>query len=338
VRTLSTALLLLAMGGSCASRPSIENAAVSRAGDFSSGVQKSNLVSDVDALVAAHETDTPLDCALFDTSVIDTTRRPVCHVTREKARQLVRERLEALGYEVSTHETEDPRFPTVNVIAELRGTEHPDEVVVVGAHYDAYYSGADDNSSGVAAMLEMARLAAGKRFARTVRFVGFDLEELGLVGSTRYVQSRPGEEIVASLIFDCIGYKDAREGAQQGLPGFPIPSTGDFLAAIANAQSRPRLEELYAVGSRLGYGDFLRGVVVPKDGSGPASGNLMRSDHAPFWMAGQSALFLTDTANFRNPHYHRDSDVPSTLDFDFLTDVTRLSAAGLSFWAEGPLP
>jgi hypothetical protein len=338
VRTLSAALLLLAMGGSCASRPSVENAAVSRAGDFSSGVQKSNLVSDVDALVAAHETDTPLDCALFDTSVIDTTRRPVCHVTREKARQLVRERLEALGYEVSTHETEDPRFPTVNVIAELRGTEHPDEVVVVGAHYDAYYSGADDNSSGVAAMLEMARLAAGKRFARTVRFVGFDLEELGLVGSTRYVQSRPGEEIVASLIFDCIGYKDAREGAQQGLPGFPIPSTGDFLAAIANAQSRPRLEELYAVGSRLGYGDFLRGVVVPKDGSGPASGNLMRSDHAPFWMAGQSALFLTDTANFRNPHYHRDSDVPSTLDFDFLTDVTRLSAAGLSFWAEGPLP
>ncbi len=338
MRTLSAALLLLAMGGSCASRPSVENAAVSRAGDFSSGVQKSNLVSDVDALVAAHETDTPLDCALFDTSVIDTTRRPVCHVTREKARQLVRERLEALGYEVSTHETEDPRFPTVNVIAELRGTEHPDEVVVVGAHYDAYYSGADDNSSGVAAMLEMARLAAGKRFARTVRFVGFDLEELGLVGSTRYVQSRPGEEIVASLIFDCIGYKDAREGAQQGLPGFPIPSTGDFLAAIANAQSRPRLEELYAVGSRLGYGDFLRGVVVPKDGSGPASGNLMRSDHAPFWMAGQSALFLTDTANFRNPHYHRDSDVPSTLDFDFLTDVTRLSAAGLSFWAEGPLP
>ena len=337
MRTLSAALLLLAVSA-CASRPSVEDAAVSRAGDFASGVLKSNLGSDVEALVDAHDTDTPLDCALFDTSVIDTTRRPVCHVTREKARQLVRERFEALGYTVSTHETEDPSFPTVNVIAELPGTEHPDEVVVVGAHYDAYYSGADDNSSGVAAMLEMARLAAGKRFARTVRFVGFDLEELGLVGSTRYVQARPGEEIVASLIFDCIGYKDASPGAQKGLPGFPIPDTGDFLAAVANAQSRPRLEELYTVASRLGYGEFLRGVVTPKDGSGPASGNLMRSDHAPFWMAGHSALFLTDTANFRNPHYHRDTDVPSTLDLDFLTDVTRLSAAGLSFWAEGPLP
>jgi Zn-dependent M28 family amino/carboxypeptidase len=187
-------------------------------------------------------------------------------------------------------------------------------------------------------MLEMARLAAGKRFARTVRFVGFDLEEIGLVGSTRYVQNRPGEEIVASIIFDCIGYRDATPGAQQGLPGLPMPDTGDFLAGVANAQSRPRLEELYAISSRLGYGGFLLGVVAPKDGSGPASGNLMRSDHAPFWMAGQSALFLTDTANFRNPNYHKASDVPSTLDFDFLSDVTRLSAAGLSFWAEGPLP
>jgi hypothetical protein len=329
-------LLLLAVNA-CASRPSVEDSAVVRAGDFASGVEKGRLMSDVEALVVAHREDTPLDCALFDTSEIDTTRRPVCHLTREKARQLVRERFEALGYNVTTHDTEDARFPTVNVIAELRGTEHPDEVVVVGAHYDAYYSGADDNSSGVAAMLEMARLAAGQRFARTVRFVGFDLEELGLVGSTRYVQARPGEEIVASLVFDCIGYRDSSPGAQRSLPGFPLPARGDFIAVMANATSRPRLEELYTVASRLGHG-FVWGVVTPNDGSGPASGNLMRSDHAPFWLAGHSALFLTDTANFRNPHYHRDTDVPATLDPDFLTEVTRLSAAGLSFWAEGPLP
>ncbi len=336
MRLLSAVLLLLAVNA-CASRPSVEDSAVVRAGDFASGVEKGRLMSDVEALVVAHREDTPLDCALFDTSEIDTTRRPVCHLTREKARQLVRERFEALGYNVTTHDTEDARFPTVNVIAELRGTEHPDEVVVVGAHYDAYYSGADDNSSGVAAMLEMARLAAGQRFARTVRFVGFDLEELGLVGSTRYVQARPGEEIVASLVFDCIGYRDSSPGAQRSLPGFPLPARGDFIAVMANATSRPRLEELYTVASRLGHG-FVWGVVTPNDGSGPASGNLMRSDHAPFWLAGHSALFLTDTANFRNPHYHRDTDVPATLDPDFLTEVTRLSAAGLSFWAEGPLP
>jgi Zn-dependent M28 family amino/carboxypeptidase len=336
VRPLFAALLFLAVS-SCSSRPSLDAPAVSRAGDFASSVDKGRLVEDVDALVAAHREDTPFDCSILAPSDKESARRPVCNLTREKARELVRERFEALGYTVTTHDTQDSRFPTTTVIAEVRGTEHPDEVVVVGAHYDAFYSGADDNSSGVAAMLEMARLASGKRFARTVRFLGFDLEEFGLVSSTRYIQAHPDERIVASIVFDCIGYRDSRPGAQQGLPGFPVPTTGDFIAAIANEQSRPRLEELYALGSRLGFG-FLKGVVTPNDGSGPASGNLMRSDHAPFWLAGQSALFLTDTANFRNPNYHRDTDVPSTLDPDFLTDVTRLSAAGLSFWAEGPLP
>jgi Zn-dependent M28 family amino/carboxypeptidase len=333
---LRAALLLLAVNA-CAPSPAVEESALLRAGDFGAGVEKSRLESDVIALAAAHSEDTPLDCGAFNPDQIDLELQPVCHITREKARQLVRERFESLGYTVTAQDVEGPTWPTTNVIAELRGTEHPEQVVVVGAHYDAYFQGADDNSSGVAAMLEMARLAAGKRFARTIRFVGFDLEEIGLVGSTRYVRTLPGEEIVASLVFDCIGYKDARPGAQQGLPGFPIPNTGDFIAAISNEQSRPRLEELYALGSRL---DFvpLRGATAPGDGSGAFSGNLMRSDHAPFWLAGHSALFITDTANFRNPNYHRSTDVPSTLNYEFLAGVTRLSAAGIAYWAEGPLP
>jgi len=337
VRPLVAALLFLAVS-SCASRPALDEAALARAGDFAAGVERARLVADVDALVTAHREDTPLDCGLFAPSEIDTARRPVCNLTRERARQLVRERFVSLGYTVTTQDVADPRFPTSNVIAELRGAERPDEVVVVGAHYDAFFAAADDNSSGVAAMLELARLASGRRFARTVRFVGFDLEELGLVGSTRYVQVLPGERVFASIVFDCIGYKDARPGAQLGLAGFPIPTTGDFLAAISNEQSAPRLEELYTLGGRLGSPNLVRGVTVPEDGTGPATGNLMRSDHAPFWLAGHSALFLTDTANFRNPHYHKDTDVPATLDPDFLADVTRVSAAALAFWAEGSRP
>lgn len=332
MRTPLAALCLLA-ASACASRASLDDAAVTRAGDFAAGVEQDRLMADVASLVTAHDTDTPLDCTAFDTKNIDTDHSPLCDHTRFKAREFVRERFQALGYRVTTQDTEDPLFPTSNLIAEIPG-ERSDEVVLVGAHYDAFHSGADDNSSGVAAMLEMARLAKGKHFLRTVRFVGFDLEELGLVGSARYVRAYPEQRVVASIVFDCIGYRDARPGAQMGLPGFPIPDTGDFLAAIGNAYSRPRLEELSALNSRLGL-IFLEGVVTPNDGSGPLSGNLMRSDHAPFWLAGQSSLFLTDTANFRNPNYHRSTDVLDTLDPDFLARVTRLSAAGLFFWAEG---
>ncbi len=330
-------LALVVLTGSCASRTVVDAASLERAGTFASGVEPARLMADVEALVASHLEDTPVDCAALEVDYVNTTRRPVCHLTRNKARALVRERLESLGYTVTTHDVEEANFLTSNVIAEVRGTQYPDEVVLVGAHYDAFYAGADDNSSGVAALFELARLVAGQRFARTVRFVGFDLEEFGLVGSVRYVNAGGGEKVVAALVFDCIGYKDARTGGQQGLPGFPVPAEGDFLAAIGNETSRTRLEELYTLGRKLGYVP-VQGVVTPGDGSGPASGNLMRSDHAPFWLAGHNALFLTDTANFRNPNYHKASDVPATLDADFLAGVTRLSAASLSFWAEGPLP
>ena len=333
---LTTALLGLALG-SCTSLPTLDPEGLTRAGDFASGVEQARLTSDVQSLVDAHQSDTPLSCDLFAPGT-NTERRPVCHVTHENSRQFVRQRMEALGLKVTTQDVEDPRFPTTNLIAEIPGTEHPEEVVIVGAHYDAYFVGADDNSTGVSAVLEIARLAAGKHFKRTVRFLGFDLEELGLVGSTRYMQqSRGNERIVASIIFDCIGYRDTAPGSQQGLPGFPLPSRGDFIAAIADEASRVRMEELYTLGQQLQYVP-VRGIVTPEDGSGAASGNLMRSDHAPFWLTGQSAMLLTDTANFRNPHYHRDSDVFSTLDLDFFTGVTKLSAAGLAYWAEGPLP
>lgn len=335
MKSWSTALLALALG-SCVSRPGVDEAALPRLRDFQQGVEQTRLMSDVNALAAAHQGDTPLPCELFGPGT-NTERRPVCHITRERSREFVRERLESLGFRVTTQDVADPDFPTTNLVAELPGTERPDEIVLVGAHYDSYYQGADDNSSGVAAMLEMARLVSGQRFKRTVRFLGFDLEELGLVGSTRYVQSRPDDRIVASIIFDCVGYRSTAPGSQQGLPGFPLPPRGDFLAVIANEPSRGQMEHLHALSTRLDLVPVI-GIVTPGDGSGPASGNLMRSDHAPFWLTGQNALFLTDTANFRNPHYHRETDLPATLDADFLTGVTRLSAAGIAYWAEGPLP
>jgi len=184
----------------------------------------------VRTLSTQHLDDSHLDCAALN-SKLDSW----CNLSNSRSRALVMARLTSLGLQVEL-ESSDTHPVTTNVVAELRGTSKPDEVVMIAAHFDAFYSGADDNSSGVAAMLEVARLLANRPLARTVRFTGFDLEEIGLVGSTRHVATRAHPK--ASLVFDCIGYSDTKPGSQSSLPGFPTPSAGDFLAEVRRQMRR----------------------------------------------------------------------------------------------------
>jgi hypothetical protein len=141
------------------------------------------------------------------------------------------------------------------------------------------------------------------------------------------------DEIAVAVVFDCVGYSDKKPGSQLSLPGLPVPDRGDFIAIIANDQSAKEAAQVRAMSSML---QIIPTETVIAGGSGAAqmTGNLMRSDHAPFWLTGRRAIFLTDTANFRNPNYHRDTDTQDTLDFDFLAGVTRLTAASVSYWAE----
>jgi Zn-dependent M28 family amino/carboxypeptidase len=243
--------------------------------------------------------------------------------------------LASLELPVRRQTTESGGVTVSNVIAELPGTTRPDEVVLVGAHFDAYYGGADDNSSGVAAVMELARVLSRYRFERTLRFVGFDLEEVGLVGSNRYVDTLGGERLVASVVFDCIGYYDSRPGSQSSIPGLPAPSTGDFLGAFANDDSRQQATELYALSQALHLINVVP-IISPGRGAYPLTGNLLRSDHAPFWITGRNALFLTDTANFRNGNYHQETDLPETLDPVSFRKAVQASAAALAYWAGGP--
>jgi len=323
----------------CSGRELVGADAAARARVFAAGVDTDRLMADVNTLADSHRLDAPIDCSHIDLTGIDRAPIPLpyCNLSRERTRALLRERFTALGFNVSSQDSDGPDYPSSNLIAEIPGTEHPEEIVIVAAHYDAFHQGADDNSSGVSAVLELARLVSGHRFARTVRFVGFDLEELGVIGSVRYVEARKKEKLVVALVYDCIGYRDRHVGSQGMVPGFPVPPTGDFIAAIANDASRARLQELLVLGGQLGTAP-VRGVVASGEGATPASGQLLRSDHSPFWYAGLSSIFVTDTANLRNPNYHRDTDLPETLDPDFLGDVTRLSTASLSVWAGGPQP
>jgi Zn-dependent M28 family amino/carboxypeptidase len=226
-----------------------------------------------------------------------------------------------------------------NVLGTLDGTDASRPWVVVGAHFDsvARSPGADDNASGVAAMLEVARLLAARRPAATVQCVGFNLEEIqsplegirgggahGIgpfrIGSRAYARSlrARGQALAGALVLEMLGFT----GPRQVVPAAvrlvkKVPATGDFLAAVGDARSA----EILATFVRAAEGIVpvvplavpLRGWLVP---------DVRRSDNARFWDAGYPALLITDTAELRNPHYHRATDTPETLDYGFLERAT----------------
>ena len=214
-----------------------------------------------------------------------------------------------------------------NIEVELPGRERPDEIIVIGAHYDSVFNcpGANDNASGVAALLALARAFADDRGARTLRFVAFVNEEppyfwTDEMGSVVYAQRcrENNDNIVAMLALETIGYYSDEKGSQH-YP-FPLslfyPPTGNFIAFVGNRSSGKLVREV--VGSFRRHTQFpSRGGVLP---------NAIReagwSDQWSFWQVGYRGLMVTDTAPFRYEHYHRSSDTPDKLDYDRMARVT----------------
>lgn len=306
--------------------PSVDEATKTAAQELAAQVDKDRVWNDVLALTQLHRSDVKFDCMSLE-------RPPEhwCELSHDAARDFIEQRLRMLGLEPIV-DPNDTNPPTANVYAEIRGASRPDEVVTLGAHFDAFYEGADDNSSSVAVMLEVARLVAQAPRERTVRVVGYDLEEFGLLGSTR--MTRSASIASKTLVLDCVGYSDSAPGSQSGLPGFPLPDIGDFLAVIGNEKSRESVETTLQVTRGASDIPKVLSVIAAGRGDGPLVGNLMRSDHAPLWLGGHDAVFFTDTANFRNPNYHEDTDRPDTLNADFLAGVARVSVMTISAWSD----
>ena len=229
-----------------------------------------------------------------------------------------------------------------NVVATRDGSDPALPLVVAGAHFDtrAESPGADDNASGVAAMLEVARMLRGEDLRATVQLVGFNLEELqkkphhyalGSRAYARWLRSR-GQRVAGALVLEMLGYTDPRQGAPPGARLFAkVPREGNFLSAVADRQSRGLLAAFEKAASPHVPVSVLtvplRGWLVP---------DTRRSDNARFWDEGYPALMVTDTADFRNPHYHRMSDTPDTLDYAFLTSATAGVAAAIRELAGTP--
>ena len=195
---------------------------------------------------------------------------------------------------------------------------------ILGAHLDAVRGtpGADDNASGVAVLLETARLLARTRMKHEVLFCGFNLEEWNMIGSRSLAErlKAAGAEIAGMFSLEMVGYTDPRPGRQQYPAGLKwlYPDRGDFIALIGNWNSR-RLLQTTARVMRQVRGLAVETLSVPGNGGFVPAVRL--SDHAPFWDAGYPALMVTDTAFFRNPHYHRASDTLETLDLGFMARV-----------------
>jgi Zn-dependent M28 family amino/carboxypeptidase len=244
----------------------------------------------------------------------------------QKTAQYIEGNLKKFEYEVKSQEYTVQMRKVRNLIAEIPGGTKANEIVVIGAHYDTVYDcpGADDNSSGVAALLELARILKGSRPARTVRFVAFVNEEppwfqTDDMGSLVYAEQahKLKENIVAAISIETIGMYSDAEGSQQYPAGFKslYPSKGNFIAFIGNLGSRGLVRD--AVRS------FRTSTKFPSEGSAvPAAiPGVGWSDHWSFWQQGYPAIMVTDTAPFRNPNYHQPTDKPGTLDYDRMARV-----------------
>ena len=225
-----------------------------------------------------------------------------------------------------------------NIVAEILGNSSPEKILVVGAHYDTVRTtpGADDNASGVAGLLALAGRLASVRMSKTVRFVAFALEEPPFyrtrkMGSYQYARSlwENRENVEGMICLEMIGFFSDREGSQRyPVPFFrwKFPTTGNYIAMVGNVGSKHFTQSTAA--------NFMKAIDLPvvRLNAPPIVLGIDFSDHWSFGKFGYKALMVTDTAFYRNPHYHAPTDLPETLDYDRMAKVVEGLTAVVKEW------
>ena len=218
-----------------------------------------------------------------------------------------------------------------NVIARFPGSAS-DRCIIVGAHFDSVIDtpGADDNASGVAVLLETARLLSHAHLNSQVLMCAFNLDELNMIGSTAFASKlkAAGANVEGMISLEMIGYTDLRPGSQKlpvGLSRF-YPDRGDFIGIIGNWKSKSLLQKL---SSAMREVPDLPVETLSVPGNGWMIPAVRLSDHAPFWDLGYPAVMVTDTSFYRNPHYHAPTDTIETLNIEFMAKVCEGAGRGL---------
>ncbi len=223
-----------------------------------------------------------------------------------------------------------------NVVARKKGVQ--EEIIVVGAHYDTVIGspGADDNASGVAVLLEAARLLQDIPLEKDVLFAAFSNEEppffrTTAMGSAQFVRARPEAKIVAMFSLEMLGYYSDAPNSQVYPPflKYFYPDQGNFIAVVGNMASKGLVETVaqsFREESRIPVESLAAPRFLP---------GVDFSDQLNFWKAGIPAVMITDTAFNRNPNYHTGRDLPQTLDYEKMAEVTKGIVASILRLADG---
>ena len=263
------------------------------------------------------------------------------------------EYIEAFYRGIEVESTREPyafkKDTVYNIVADVGSGREASKVFLVGAHYDSLKGtvGADDHASAVAVQLEVARvlaeIMAERSLGLTVRFVSFALEEppayaTWSMGSRVYAKKAKmaGERIDGMICLEMVGYSCHEPGCQT-YP-FPLmflgyPETGNYIGIVGNYKSRKFTGALFRSFEK---NEALPVVKLTVPWSGYLIPNVRLSDHASFWDRGYKAVMITDTAFYRNPHYHRRSDTMEKLDFSFMSQL--VVSLVQFFLAEGGSP
>jgi hypothetical protein len=289
----------------------------------------------VDFQALANEIDSQ-ELLNFLTAIEGIRHRNTGATQLSSVQNLIRSEFESSGLETTTQIFGFGGYTAENIIGRMIGTADMTNCVIIDAHYDSVFDspGADDNASGVSGVLESLRVLSGYSFDKSIKFIGFDLEEDGLAGSNHYALNlNPSETTVAVLNYEMIGYYSNQPNSQTIPPGFGTifpaqvsqinanNNRGDFIAVSADLNSTAISAAFQNAAASYVPGLTSYALDIPVNST--LVPDLRRSDHASFWDVGIPAIMISDGANFRNPFYHEPEDTIGSLDTTFMAQVVR---------------
>ena len=261
---------------------------------------------------------------------VDIGPRPVTNeLSIKKTESYITNYFKNIGLQVQLQQYKYGNYDITNIITGSQENLLSSKYYVIGAHYDSVPEtyGADDNASGIAVLLELARYTMQEKISLPVRFVAFTAEESPTF-STRYQGSKVfvksalenKDEILGAIILEMVGYTSNEQAYPLVLKWMGYPSKGNFIGIVGNRKSKKFGQSIFQ--------SFKKNEQLPVETlfvpfNGWILPDTRRSDHSSFWDAGLPAVMITDTAFFRNPNYHTPQDTFDTLDYFFMAKLVK---------------